>query len=126
MTDSITAEEYNRRYGGQKPNKYHARRVVIDGIPFDSTAEGNRYQELKHLESLGLIVNLELQPAFPLTVNDVKIGTYKADFRYVDVETNEVIVEDVKSPMTAKLPMYRWKKKHIKAQYGIDIRESTR
>jgi hypothetical protein len=123
MTDTITAEEYNRRYGGQKSNKYHAKRVVIDGIPFDSTAEGNRYEELKQLESLGLIVNLELHPAFPLMVNDVQIGTYKADFRYVDVETNEVVVEDVKG---FKTPMYRWKKRHMSAQYGIEIRESTR
>ena len=35
----------------------------------------------------------------------------------------KLVVEDVKSEWTAKLPMYRLKKRWMKAEYGIDITE---
>lgn len=115
-----------------KPSKYHAVKTTVDGITFDSAKEARRYQELKLLEKAGKISHLELQPEYLLGVDDgvfptackVLLGRYRADFRYRtvpwDYEDPEVIVEDVKG---MKTPLYRWKKKHVEAQYGIVIRE---
>ena len=52
--------------------------------------------------------------------NCFRIGVYRADFKYHDKETMPYVVEDVKGFATA---LYRWKKKHVEAQYGIVIRE---
>lgn len=107
----------------QSPSKYRAKPTVVDGIRFDSMKEARRYGELKLLERAGEISELELQPRFPLTVHfwddHERIGEYRGDFRYYD-RNGEEIVEDVKG---FKTPLYRWKKKHVEAQYGIQIRE---
>jgi hypothetical protein len=46
---------------------------------------------------------------------------YISDFVYL--ENGQKIVEDVKSEYTRKLPVYRLKKKLVKAVHGIDIKE---
>jgi Protein of unknown function (DUF1064) len=104
-------------------HKYGATPITIEGIWFASTKEGRRYQELRLLERAGALWALERQPAFPLTVvaadgTPVAIGHYKADFRYRTAAG--VVVEDVKG---VKTPFYRWKKRHVEAQYGISIVE---
>lgn len=104
-------------------SKYGAVKTTVDGIVFDSQREAARYHELKLLGLAGEIRNLEFQPRFPLHANGVQIGTYRADFAYE--ETTRYggwfrVVEDVKG---FKTPMYRWKAKHLKAEYGIQIRE---
>jgi hypothetical protein len=109
----------------KKPrSKYGAVKVTVDGITFDSKREAQRYHELKLMEKAGQIMNLRLQPEFALRAwqngNSPIVGTYIADFSYLDILTNNRIVEDVKG---FKTPLYRWKKKHVEAQYGIQIRE---
>lgn len=101
--------------------KYGAKRTEVDGHSFPSRAEARRYGELKLMQQQGVIEGLELQPRFPLLVNGVNIGTYVADFRYRDIERGGVVIEDTKGMRT---PMYKWKKKHLHAQYGIDILET--
>lgn len=131
-------------------SKFNAKRTEVDGIVFDSKREARRYMELRLRERAGNLRALELQPRFALkTVPEVGevagawpiIGEYVADFRYEEVEfpsglaarpystasTNpgvnikwNDVVEDVKGMKTA---LYRWKKKHVEAQYGITIRE---
>jgi hypothetical protein len=120
MTTSISAEDYNRQFGGKRGNKYGAVRTEVDGIVFDSKAEARRYGDLKLMEQAGEIRELVLQPRYDLTVQGVTIGKYIADFAYIDNKTGARIVEDVKG---VKTPLYRWKKRHVKAQYGIDVRE---
>jgi len=102
-------------------NKYKAIKTVVEGITFDSKKEARRYLQLKLLVRAGAITDLELQPKFDLMVNGTKCGFYKADFRYVDVSLNKVIIEDVKG---MKTPVYNLKKKLIKAIYGIEIFET--
>jgi hypothetical protein len=99
-------------------NKYGARKTEVDGITFDSAKEAKRYGELKLLERAGEIAELELQPKYDLTVKGQKVCTYKADFRYF--EHGCEVVEDVKGMRT---PVYRLKKKLMKACHGIEIRE---
>lgn len=107
-----------------RPSKYRAKPTVVDGIRFASQKEARRYQELKLLEKAGKIYDLELQPAFELLVylGLRPIGKYVGDFRYSEIVDGleSRIVEDVKG---FKTPLYRWKKKHVEAQYGIQIRE---
>tara|TARA_R110002020_G_C16263217_1_gene770632 strand:- start:1208 stop:1519 length:312 start_codon:yes stop_codon:yes gene_type:complete len=100
-------------------NKYRAVKTVVDGIKFDSKAEARRYSNLKILEGVGDISDLELQPRYDLVINGIKVGFYKADFRYI--QDGDTIVEDVKG---MKTPIYNLKKKMIKAIYGIDILET--
>lgn len=100
--------------------KYKNKPIVIDGIRFMSQKEGARYLELKQLERVGLIQDLELQPVFDCRINNTKMCKYLADFRYRDTKTQEQIVEDVKGFKTA---VYRLKKKLVKALFGVDIVE---
>jgi hypothetical protein len=113
-------------------NKYGAHRVELDGIWFDSQREAARYRELCLMEQASLITELQVHPAFPLMVPDLTqleapqvfytIGVYHADFRYLNLRTGELVVEDVKSPPT-KTPAYRRTKKHVEAQHQITIVE---
>jgi hypothetical protein len=121
------------RIGSKARSKYGAVRTTVDGISFHSAKEARRYGELKLLERARKIAGLELQPEYLLSVDDgvfptaakVLLGRYRADFRYRTVpkphEDTEIIVEDVKG---FKTPLYRWKKKHVEAQYGVVIRET--
>lgn len=101
-------------------NKYHAVRTEFEGITFHSKMEANRYGDLLLLKKAGKIRDLELQPKYPLIVNGVKVCTYIADFRYVDVEAGLQVVEDVKG---ARTEAYRIKKKLTQVLYGIEITE---
>ena len=103
-------------------SKYRAIKTEVDGIKFDSKKEANRYDQLRLLEKARQISQLELQPSFRIEINGVKVCDYKGDFRYV--EDGKTIVEDVKSEITRKLPVYRLKKKLMYAVYGIEILET--
>jgi hypothetical protein len=114
-------------------SKYGAVKTTVDGITFDSKAEAARYVILKQMEKAGLIHRLLLQHRIGLFVATktagadlIKIGVYIADFAYCTCATPNKcagalgVVEDVKGMKTA---LYRWKKKHVEAQYGIQIIE---
>jgi len=110
-----------------RPHKYGARPRTVDGIRFDSTREAQRYADLRILERAGLIAALEIHPRFPIDVRGpagelVNCGTYTADFRYQDLGTGELVIEDVKSPPT-RTTAYRLRKRLIEAIHGIAIRE---
>jgi hypothetical protein len=115
-----------------KGAKYRNVKVEVDGYTFDSKKEAGRYQELKYMQQAKRISELELQPVFPLHVMElyrsqppikiVTVGILTADFRYVDLETGEIVVEDVKSEIT-KNTAYRLRKRIAEAVHGIYIRE---
>lgn len=93
-------------------SKYRNVRTEVDGITFDSRAEAKRYQELKILERVGEITNLDLQPRYDCWVNGKKVCTYVADFRYMTDRCQTI--EDVKG---MKTPVYKLKKKLVEACY---------
>ena len=103
-------------------SKYRNKKVDFDGYRFDSLKEMRRFKELKLLENAGEIKALVVHPIYRLDINDEHICKYIADFNY-KTKSGQVIVEDVKSPITKKLPVYRLKKKLVKAILGIDIVE---
>ena len=106
-------------------NKYKAQPTTVDGIKFDSKREAERYGELKLLERAGEIRDLVPHPRFALVVNGFHICLYTADFAYTDSGTGRgpYVVEDVKSPATARRADYVLRKKLMAAIHGIEIRE---
>lgn len=117
-TDQILAQ------GGKvaKPHKYSAKEAWLDGERFPSIKERDRYAALLLEQKAGLISGLERQPVFALmALGGGIVGTYKGDFRYLKKGDTVPTVEDSKG---FKTPIYRRNKRHMKAQYGIDILES--
>lgn len=124
-------------------NKYRAKKIIIDGITFDSKKEANRYSELKLLERCGAISNLELQKVYELIPahyefyerygkngNRLKDGKrclersciYKADFVYI--ENGKTVVEDVKGYRGGSAyEMFKIKRKLMLYIHGIKIKE---
>ena len=107
-------------------SKYHSKKVIIDGIKFDSKREGEYYQKLKILEEKGLIKDLELQKEW-LLQDKFKINgktrrkiVYKSDFSYVSTEDDRLHVIDVKGFRT---DLYKLKKKLFEYKYGVEIEE---
>lgn len=108
MSEQISSKQYQQLT--KRSNKYGAQRIRVDGHTFPSKKEANRYCELKRLQDTGQIENLELQPVFPLIIDDKPVlirskryrngraAKYTADFRYR--QGGKVIVEDTKSPAT--------------------------
>ena len=108
-------------------SKYGNRKVILDGISFDSKKEACRWQELRLAQRAGVISELRRQVSFELipairengkTVQ--RAAHYIADFVYV--QDGQTVVEDVKSDAT-KTQLYQLKKKLVRWQYGIDIQE---
>ena len=100
-------------------HKYGAKVTEVDGIRFPSKRQAQRYTDLKLLERAGEITELQLEVTYTIVVNNVKICSYRADFVYR--EHGFLIVEDCKGYRT---PVYKLKKKLMKACYGIEIRET--
>lgn len=118
-------------------NKYHAKKVTICGIEFDSKKEGMRWLLLKDMERRGEISDLRRQVPFellPAIYRDVVVHLktkdkverklvqravhYVADFVYN--KDGRQIVEDTKG---LRLPDYILKKKMMLALKGIEISE---
>ena len=104
--------------------KYHSRKVVKDGITFDSAKEARRFAELSLLERAGAIAGLQRQVRFEL-IPSQRVGgkvverpvTYIADFVYR--EGGETVVEDVKGFRTKEYEL----KKKLMAGRGIHVVE---
>lgn len=139
-----------KNYYQRGQNKYGNKKVIFDGIEFDSQREAYRYNELKILERSGAIENLELQKEFllvPAQYETVETGecykrgakkgqpktkqvcieqsiVYKADFSYT--ENGKTVVEDVKGfrdPKSAGYAKFVIKRKLMLHIHGIRIKE---
>lgn len=110
----------NTKKNTKKKSKYNNIKTELDGIVFDSKGEARRYTELKVLEKVGAISELELQPKFELQPTFKKNGkthrsiTYTADFRYID-DKGKIIIEDYKGMETQ---IFKMKKKMFEYQYS--------
>ena len=69
--------------GEGKRSKMGNRKRIQDGEVFDSGLELRRWNNLRLLERVGEISRLRHGVKFPLLVQGVQIGTYKADFVYL-------------------------------------------
>jgi hypothetical protein len=126
-------------------SKYHSKKLLYDGILFDSRKEARRYAQLKQLEKAGEIRGLQTQVEYeliPSIYEEVETGEYYkrgenkgkpkvkrqllehgvkyvADFVYTDKE-GRLIVEDAKGFRT---PEYVLKRKLMLYLKDIKISE---
>lgn len=133
---------YRNCYGQR--NKLGNTKIVVDGIEFDSKREATRYSELKLMERVKLISNLELQKEFELIPAQREPDTtgkrggvikgkvieravrYIADFAYIDNKTGQLVVEDSKGyrdPASAEYAKFVIKRKLMLYKYGIRVKE---
>lgn len=117
---------FGARPGGQRKNKFGARRTPVDGIMFDSAKEARRYQQLMLEVRHGSVSDLKLQVEFPIVTvrpngEHATVAKYVADFTYTRHYADgdeEFIVEDAKGVRT---PEFNLKKKLVEAFHGVDI-----
>ncbi len=115
-----------RTWGAAPGNsKYRAKKVVLNGIKFDSQREAARWLHLEGEERKGRISGLERQVTYILAPGVRLHGEtrqkpalrYVADFRYVD-DKGATVVEDSKGRDT---PVARIKRHLMKSVHGIDV-----
>jgi hypothetical protein len=112
--------------GGDGESKYGNERIEVDGVTFASKAEARRYGELKQMEQIGEIRDLELQPRYELQPAFVdgdgvrhQPVYYVGDFAYQ--EQGRLVCEDTKGFAT---DVYRLKIKLAKHVYPhVSFRE---
>ena len=116
-------------------NKFHNKKVVYDGIQFDSVLEKDRYVFLKLMERKGIVTDIERQVEYVIIpaqfVEEERVGKngqklkplrrcveretkYKADFVYT--YDGRTIIEDTKSEITRKGKDYVMKRKLMRLQ----------
>lgn len=106
-----------------KQSKYKNKKVIYNGIKFDSQKERNYYVKLKLLEEKGIISNLklqvkfELQPSFKFNGKTIRSINYIADFTYI--QDNKLHIVDTKGVRTE---VYKIKKKMMQYK-GYEIEE---
>lgn len=122
MIDILTLMQHKETLKKKKRPKYGNHKTTVDGLIFDSKREAKRWGELNILLKGGMITNLKRQVPFNLDVKGRSVGTYYADFTYHD-DKGFYVVEDVKSIITRKDPVYRLKKRLMDAIHNIDIAE---
>jgi hypothetical protein len=107
----------------KKKSKYGAHGRREDDIWFASTAEADRYLQLKALLQQEKIVNLRCQQSYDLTVNGKLICRYRADFTYDVLDERgrlgRTVIEDIKGMVT---DVYALKAKMM-AAHGHNIHE---
>ena len=105
------------KYGNIKTTTIQSGEEIV----YDSKKEAKAGSYLRYLQAEGTISDLKRQVPFKIVINNYFICTYYADFTYI--RDGKFIVLDVKSELTRKNPVYRLKKKLLKALHGIDITE---
>lgn len=125
--------------------KYNNKRVMVDGIKFDSKKEAKRYQELKMLEQAGHITDLKRQAKYVLIPTQYELSgeiytkgkekgkpkkgklierecAYYADFVYT--ENGKTVVEDVKGYRDGQAyNLFTIKRKLMLYVHNIKIKE---
>lgn len=93
-------------------SKFNAKKIELDGIPFDSKAEVKRYVELLEMDRTGVISALEVHPSYMLQEafrsnrgEWCRAITYEGDFQYQ--RDGMTYVEDVKAMRTEAFKIKR-------------------
>ena len=121
QVDTITAEQFQQLIAEcdaeAKRSKYGNKPIVIDDIWFQSTAEGNYYQQLKVRMKAGEVSGYLHQVPFPVVIDGLPVCDYIADFVVYYPDGREEII-DVKGVET---DVFKLKRKLLKATSGLDI-----
>ena len=99
--------------------KYNNKKIVADGILFDSKEEYRYYELLKQKKAQGLIVNFELQPKYLLQPlfkyngKTIRAIHYIADFLIYHLDGTEEVI-DIKG---MAVPVALMKRKMMQYRY---------
>jgi hypothetical protein len=110
----------------KKRPKYRNAPVVVDGERFDSKKEAEHIRVLKEMERRGEIRDLKYAKKdcrINIVVNGVRVCAAIPDAIYTHTATGAVVYVDVKSEITRRNPVYRLKKKLLRAVHGIEVEE---
>lgn len=107
-------------------NKYNAKKVVVDGITFDSVAESRYYKYLIGLLNEGVVESFEMQKSYtlldkfahPKTGKTIRAIKYIPDFEVLYTD-GRVEVVDVKGFM--KNPVFLLKAKLFMFRYQVPL-----
>lgn len=99
-------------------HKYGAKKVLVDGIKFDSKAESIYYLLHKSDRSMKMQETFVLQDKFRLNGKAYRAINYKSDFTFYDNRNQLVKVVDVKGVI---LPEFKIKAKMFANRYGIPV-----
>lgn len=111
-------------------NKYNSKKAVVNGIVFDSKKEAIRYQQLKSLEKINAISDLQRQVKYTLIPSQKDESgkvieqkcSYIADFVYK--QNGQIVVEDVKGYRKGgAYAVFAIKRKLMLQNYGIRVKE---
>lgn len=125
----LTNDQYKQLLNKSITSKYKNKKVVVNGIKFDSQKEARYYTSLLLLERTGRIKDLrrqvkyELQPSFKLNSKTIRAINYIADFVYYDTKNECIKVIDVKGSKETLTDVYKLKKKLFEYKYQIEIEE---
>lgn len=115
-------------FGKKKTGRVNHEKVKINGIEFDSIAEGERYKVLRVMEKTGKIQDLVCHPRWEIIPaqkipghRSFQAAHYTADFKYY--KDGELIVEDVKSEYTREAEDYRLRRKLMWQVHHIYVEE---
>lgn len=123
----ISTETYKRLLNNSiniKQSKYKNKKIVYNGVKFDSKKEYAYYIKLKLLEDNNKIqelkrqVKYELQPSYKFKGKTIRAINYIADFEYIQDGVKHII--DTKGFRTE---VYKIKKKLFEYKYNIEIEE---
>lgn len=123
----ISTETYKRLLNNSinaKQSKYKNKKIVYNGIKFDSKKEYAYYIKLKLLEDSNKIQDLkrqvkyELQPSYKFKDKTIRAINYIADFEYIQDGVKHIV--DTKGFRTE---VYKLKKKIFEYKYNIEIEE---
>ena len=106
-------------------SKYGNKKVVVDGITFDSKSEAAYYKKMLRDQEAGLVKEFNMQKTYtlldkfehPKTGKAVRAIKYIADFEVIYPD-GRVEVVDIKG---FKTPIYRLKEKLFMFRYNIPI-----
>lgn len=126
--EHATEHDVRDRRVPKKPAKYGNVKVVIDGEKFDSKREAGHWLELKARQCAGEIRNLKRQVPFDLFAPAigggwVTVAIYLADFTFLERDGGDDWTAVVADSKGARTQMYQLKKKWLRLQSGIEIRE---
>ena len=135
---SMLKKNKKRRVIKRGCNKYHNKKIVIDGITFDSTKEGQVYVTLKDKMSKNIISDLKMQPRWVLqpkltekyiehkkTKDVEKERTvlqpiyYTADFSFM--YNDKLVVIDVKGSKYTISKDFPLRIKMLKYHHNLDV-----
>lgn len=129
LTPAQAAALTGHKLPGSSSSKYRNARTTVDSDTFDSKLEARRWHELLLLERCGQIRELRRQVRYelipPVRLKGAKRLTpgidYVADFQYVDMRQDRLVIEDAKSKATAGIRVFKLKRHLMKALLGLDI-----